>query len=87
MIWKRKKPLKNKGFPAPFDGLEEPTQSDFRGIPTMECPCGCDWLVMVFRYDPETRLPGLLLLDGLCAACGALLTLATPVDEGVGNDL
>jgi hypothetical protein len=48
----------------------------------MSCPCGCEWLVMCFSYDPVERLPGFYLLDGMCAACGALLTLATPLDGG-----
>lgn len=85
-LWKRKKSNKINGFPAPFVGLDEPPSADYRGVPTMTCPCGSDWLVMVFRYDPDTRMPGLLLLDGLCATCGAFLTLATPVDEGIVHD-
>lgn len=85
-LWKRKKTSNTNGFLAPFAGLDEPPTADYRGVPTMTCPCGSDWLVMVFRYDPETRMPGLLLLDGLCATCGSMLTLATPVDEDVTHD-
>jgi hypothetical protein len=48
----------------------------------MSCPCGCEFLVMCFSYDPVERLPGFYLLDGMCAACGALLTLATPLERG-----
>ena len=76
----------SRGFPAPFAGLGEPPTADYRGVPTMSCPCGSEWLVMVFRFDTETRLPGLLLLDGMCACCGALLTLACPGDEEVMTD-
>lgn len=78
-FWKRKKTPKNGGFPAPFAGMET-DGADYRGIPAMSCPCGCEWLVMCFSYDPSERMPGIYLLDGMCAACGALLTLATPLD-------
>jgi hypothetical protein len=34
-------------------------------------------------FDEETRAPGMYLLDGRCAACGAWLTLPTEVDHYV----
>lgn len=83
---KGRKPSNTNRFPPPFQGFEEPPTADYRGMPTMSCPCGSDWLTMVFRFDPDTRLPGLLLLDGLCANCGALLTLACPGDMEMSRD-
>ena len=61
-------------------GRKAKLRPDYRGIPTMECPCGSDLLVMCFVYDQETVLPGMFLLDGACADCGALLTLKCPKD-------
>lgn len=78
---KREKPLVRKDFSTPFNVLSEPPTADYRGIPTLECPCGCEWLIMCAQIDPETRLPGFILLDALCASCGALVTLPTPVDD------
>ncbi len=65
----------------PFHALEDGPTGDYRGQPTFCCPCGSDLVVMVARFDPDTRLPGMYLLDGMCAACGALLTLPTEIDE------
>ena len=88
MKWfRRKKSNDTKAFPLPFSALSEPSTYDYRGIPTLTCPCGCDWLLACVMYDPDTREPGMIILDGLCASCGALVTLPTPIDEGAGNDL
>jgi hypothetical protein len=67
--------------PHPFHALEQPIKADYRGNPTLECPCGSNLLISCAVWDPETRLPGLIMLDGMCANCGALLTLPTPIDE------
>lgn len=59
--------------------------ADYRGTPTLVCPCGSDLFAMFARFDPETRLPGFYLLDGRCAECGSKLTLPTPIDEGIDH--
>lgn len=86
MRWLRRRTenaLLRNGFSAPFDGLSEPPSADYRGVPTLRCPCGCDWIVIVTRFDGEERLPGMYLLDARCASCGAWLTPPTPIDEVV----
>lgn len=70
----------------PFVFLTEPAGADWRGTPTMVCPCGNDMLAIVARFDRYTRLPAFYLLDGACACCGALLTLPTPIDDTEGID-
>lgn len=70
-----------KRMDHPFHALEDPIRADYRGIPTHECPCGSNWILMCAVFDPDTKLPGFYMLDGMCASCGALLTIATPVDE------
>ena len=62
----------------PFAGLNEPAGADYRGVPTTVCPCGSDMLIICCIFDPEENLPGMFMLDGMCAHCGALLTLADP---------
>ena len=61
----------------PFGALLEPAGGDFRGEPTLVCPCGCDMFLMAATFDPLTRLPGFYLLDGRCASCGSWVTLPT----------
>lgn len=59
---------------------------DARGIPTTSCPfCGSDLLRVVVKFDPSDYEIGLYFLDGECAKCGTLLTIATPIDypEGI----
>lgn len=65
----------------PFHALEDPIKADYRGIPTHECPCGSNWILVCTVFDPETKLPGLYMLDGMCASCGALLTIDIPPTE------
>lgn len=77
---KSEKPLIFNDFSAPFSGLAEPPTADFRGMSSTTCPCGCDFLIICTRFDPETRLPGFYLLDARCAACGSWITAPTPVD-------
>jgi hypothetical protein len=85
MLWmKRKKALQNKGFSGvgmPFEAVLETAAPDYRGLPTLQCPCGYDMFIMCASFDEDTRLPGGYLLDGRCAACGAWVTLPTDVDE------
>jgi len=82
--WKRQKPLKNKGFshPLPWIGhlQEDEDRADYRGIPTYVCPCGCDMFLIAAIFDGDTQMPGMYLLDGTCAHCGALVTVPCPAD-------
>lgn len=64
----------------PFAAVIEPPRADYRGVPTVACPCGCDFFIVCTRFDEETRLPGFYLLDARCASCGAWLTPPTPID-------
>lgn len=53
-----------------------------RGIPTAICPeCGHDLIKVSIKVDPSDYELGLYTLDGECAKCGTLLTVATPVDH------
>lgn len=83
-MFKPKKPLNFNGFsghPLPWmDRCFDGDQADYRGAPTYVCPCGYDLFVMAARFD-ETQLPAMYLLDGVCAHCGALVTLPCPADE------
>lgn len=87
MLWsRRKKALPDKGFrgiPMPFSSVGDVDVADYRGIPTLMCPCGYNMVVMCAVFNEETRLPGFYLLDGKCAACGAWLTLPTEIDERI----
>lgn len=77
------KPNEINDFSAPFSGLAEPPAADYRGMSSTTCPCGCDFLIICTRFDPDTRLPGFYLLDARCAACGSWITAPTPVDESL----
>jgi len=85
MKWlKRRKTIAVRAIPQrdhPFHALEHPIKADYRGTPTLECLCGSDLLLVCAAFDPDTREPGIYMLDGMCACCGALLTLPTPIDE------
>lgn len=85
MRWLRKRKAAHKpaqkSMDHPFHALEDPIRADYRGIPTHECPCGSNWILVCAVFNQETKLPGFYMLDGMCACCGALLTIATPIDE------
>lgn len=66
-------------LPAPFTALGEAPGADYRGTPTYVCPCGYDMFLIATRFD-ETQLPAFYLLDGVCAACGSLVTVPCPAD-------
>lgn len=57
-----------------------PTGLDYRGVPTAECPCGGRTFYTVTWMDDDYLVAG-YLTDGLCAMCGALLTIATEIDH------
>lgn len=61
--------------------------ADYRGLPTCECPCGCAWINVPVLIDPNTRTVGAWATSGTCHACGALLSVATPVDKEITDDL
>jgi hypothetical protein len=87
--WRGKKPLQNKAFivdNVPFDAIGTMGVADYRGIPTMLCPCGYNMFIVCTTFDEDTRLPGFYLLDGRCACCGAWVTLPTEIDEVPCND-
>lgn len=54
---------------------------DARGIPTTCCPnCSSDLFKIIVKLDPSDYEIGLYFLDGECAKCGTLITVATPLD-------
>lgn len=65
--------------PFPFDLGDGP---DYRGIPTIECVCGSNLYMALVAFDDDRNVAW-YALDGVCVGCGALLTLPTPIDEGV----
>ena len=86
MLSKKKKiekALKNKGKLHPLPWMQHLVMSneraDYRGMPTYVCPCGYDMFLVAARFD-ESQLPAWYMLDGVCCACGALLTLPCPAD-------
>jgi hypothetical protein len=82
----RKKPNDTNVFPPPFSVCNEPPTADYRGIPTYVCPCGYDLFLICTKFDPDTRMPGMWLMDGMCSACGALLTVSCPADVDAMSD-
>jgi hypothetical protein len=72
---KRKNPL----LVTVFDGIMRGEGTDYRGIPTCVCPCGCDTFIACVKFDDDRELAW-YLLDGVCALCGSLVTLPTPID-------
>lgn len=63
---------------TPFSILDATNGGDYRGVPTLECPCGSNLLLVATVFDPDTYLPGLFMTDVACAFCGSLLTVADP---------
>lgn len=93
--WRPKKPLFSNGFSAhPLPWMRHlgdvDDRADYRGVPTYVCPCGYDMFLIAARFD-ETQQPAWYLLDGVCASCGALVTVPCPADGGdpleVNDDL
>lgn len=54
--------------------------SDYRGIPTVVCPCGNDMVLITAHFDPETYELDFYNLTGNCLECDAILTVGTPAD-------
>ena len=86
MMRRRPKPALAK-VNHPFVQMLDGPTADYRSLPTFACPCGATWVYMLARFDEDTRLPGLYLTDGLCAYCGSLITLPTPVDREIGHGM
>ena len=84
MLKKTKKPLKNKKISHPLPWMQHllsiEKRSDYRGVPTYVCPCGYDMFLIAAVFDGETQEPGMYMLDGVCAHCGALVTVPCPAD-------
>lgn len=78
---RRRRKQKNPLIPTVFGALLEGNGSDYRGFPSTVCPCGCDTFIACVKFDDEERLPVWYLLDGVCAMCGSLVTLPTPIDN------
>ena len=65
----------------PFYSILEGISGDYRWAgPSGECLCGNTMFAMVAVFDPNTRLPGYYLTDGMCVSCNALVRLPTPID-------
>lgn len=58
---------------------------DMRGLPSPECICGGRMFYALVYFDDERNIGG-YMLDGVCADCGCLVTLPTPIDLGVMTD-
>ena len=66
--WMRQKPLQNKAFSVigiPFDALMETDAPDYRGIPTLQCPCGYSLMMtrdcqgfIYWMVDVQRAVPG-----------------------------
>lgn len=76
---KRKRSSLNPMIPALFGALVRKGGSDYRGIPSTVCPCGYDMFIACVSFDDD-RTVSSYILDGVCAACGSLATLPTPID-------
>lgn len=77
--WRSRKSVGTHGFSGtPFSALTRTNGADYRGVPTLECPCGSNLLLVPTVFDPETNLPGLFVTDVMCVFCGSLLTVADP---------
>jgi hypothetical protein len=80
---RREKPLEINNFSHPLPWMQhlgEPEdRADYRGTPTYVCPCGSDMFLIAARFD-DTQLPAWYLLDGVCAHCGALVSVPCPAD-------
>lgn len=70
----------------PFQALAKEPTADFRGTPTLQCPCGCDLMLIAAVFCEDERLPAMYALDAMCFNCGALLTAPCPVDERLEID-
>ena len=84
MLRKRRKALGNKDFSHPLPWMHHllsiENRSDYRGVPTYVCPCGYDMFLIAAVFDGETQEPGMYMLDGVCAHCGALVTVPCLAD-------
>ena len=78
---KPKRPPLNPMIPALFGALVRRDASDYRGVPSLVCPCGCNTFIACVSFDND-RTVGAYILDGVCASCGSLATLPTPIDYG-----
>lgn len=77
--WRNRKSVGTQRFSGtPFSALSSTGGADYRGMPTLECPCGSNLLLVATVFDPDTYLPGLFMTDVVCAFCGSLLTVADP---------
>ena len=65
----------------PFEFLTIPPGVDARGVPTRACPsCGCEQFYAVIWLDEAYVVAG-YITDGVCAACGDMVTIATEIDH------
>jgi hypothetical protein len=76
---RRKRPRLNPMIPALFGALVRGDGTDYRGMPSLVCPCGCNTFIACVSFSEE-RIVGAYLCDGVCASCGSLVSLPTPID-------
>ena len=74
----KRRPI-NPMIPALFGALVRRDASDYRGMPSTVCPCGYDVFIACVSFDDD-RTVSSYILDGVCAACGSLASLPTPID-------
>jgi hypothetical protein len=63
-----------------------PTGLDYRGVATAECLCGGAAFFALLSLDTDTYEVAQWDLCGLCAECGALVTLGCPIDVEVRDE-
>jgi len=60
-----------------LDWLAITASSDWRGIPTAVCPCGCDLLLVPVVFDAREREISGYVNTAFCTSCSSMLTVPT----------
>lgn len=59
-----------------LDLLAVESPNDYRGVPTRECMCGSDLLLVPVVFNEEREISG-YVNTGFCSVCGSMLTVVT----------
>lgn len=60
-----------------LDMLAITAQSDWRGIPTAACPCGCTLLLLPVEFDEVEREISGYVTTAFCTDCSSMVTVPT----------